>query len=171
MHTILFAKYYTLCCIQWSSRIHFIACSQVGSHDVLKYTAEYDLKYASIFTPSHIPSSHHSMLPDKLSRSIQVNSQYVPRYTSKDILKYTSQHALNNTPHCTWWYTRSHIYSDVGFQAALKHTSNHALKYVPNFMIWFTSNLVGSMLSSLLSRGKILPISPDYMLQYMLLGI
>jgi hypothetical protein len=38
-------------------------------------------------------------------------------------------------------------------------------------MIWYTPNLLGSMLPSLLSRGKTLPISPDYMLPYMLLGI
>jgi hypothetical protein len=38
-------------------------------------------------------------------------------------------------------------------------------------MTWYTPNLLGSMLPSLLSRGKTLPISPDYMLSYMLLGI
>jgi hypothetical protein len=38
-------------------------------------------------------------------------------------------------------------------------------------MTWYTSNLLGSMLPSLLSRGKTLPISPDNMLPYMLLSI
>jgi len=171
MHTILFAKYYTLCCIQRYSRIHFIACFQVGSQDVLKYTAKYDLKYASNSTQLHIPSLLDSMLPGKLSRSVQVHCKYVSRYTSKDILKYTSEHALNNTSNCTWWYTRSSISSYVGFHDALKHTSKHALKYVPNCMTWYTPNLLGSILPSLLSRRKILPMSPHYMLPYMLLGI
>jgi len=75
------------------------------------------------------------MLPGKLSSSIQVHSKYVPQYTSKDILKYTSKHALNNAPNSTsQWYTLSHICSYVGSLDALKHTSKHALKYVPNCM-------------------------------------
>ena len=171
MQTILSAKYYRLCCIHQYSGIHIIACSQVGSQDVLKYTPEYDLKYASNSTRSHILSLFDSFLPCKLSRNIQVHSKYIPMYTSKDILKYTSEHALNNAPNCTWWYTRNHICLYVCFQAALKHTSKHALKYVPNYMPWYTPNLLGSMLPSLLSRGKALPISPDYMLPYILLGI
>ena len=111
------------------------------------------------------------MLPGMLSRSIQVHSKYVHRYTTKDILMYTSEHDLNNTSNCTWWYTRSCICSFVGSQDALKHTCKHALKYVSNSMTWYTPNLLGSMLPSLLSRGKTLPISPDYMLLYILLGI
>jgi hypothetical protein len=134
MDTILFAKYYILCCIQQYSWIHFIAFSQVGSQDVPKYTPEYNLKYVSNSTQSHIPSLLHSMLPGKFSRSVQVHSKYVPGYISTDILKYTSLHALNNAPNSSWWYTRSHICSYVGSQDALKHTSRHALKYVPNCM-------------------------------------
>ena len=171
MHTISFAKYYTLCCIQRYCWIHFIVCSQVGSQDVLKYTPEYNLKYASNSTQLHIPSLLDSMLPGQLSWSVQVHSKYVLRYTSKDILKYTSEHAFNNAPICTCWFTRSHICSYVGSQDALKHTSKHALKYVPYCMTWYTPNLLRSILPSLLSRGKTLPISPDYMLPYMLLGI
>jgi hypothetical protein len=38
-------------------------------------------------------------------------------------------------------------------------------------MIWYTPNLLGSMLPRLLSRGKSLPISADFMLPYMLHGI
>jgi len=51
----------------------------VGSQNVLKYTPEYDLKYASNSTQSYIPSLLDSLLPGKLSRSIQVYSKYVPR--------------------------------------------------------------------------------------------
>jgi len=101
MHSILLTKYYTLCCIQQYSRIHFIACSEVGSQDVLKYTPKYNQKYASKSTQSHILSLLDSMLPGMLSRSIQVHSKYISSYTSKDILMYTSEHALNNTPNCT----------------------------------------------------------------------
>ena len=68
------------------------------------------------------------MLPGKLSRSVQVLSKYVRRYTSKDILNYTSKYALNKAPNCIWWYTRSHISSYVGSQDALRNTSKHALK-------------------------------------------
>jgi hypothetical protein len=171
MQTILFAIYYTLCCIQRYSQMHFFACSQVRSQDVLKYTPEYDFKYASNSTQLHNLSILDSMLPGKLRRSVQVHSKYVPRYTSKDILKYTSKHAFNNAPNCTWWGTHSDIYSYGGSQDALKQTSKNALNYVPNCMTWYTSNLLGSMLPSLLSRGKTLPISPDYMLPYMLLSI
>jgi hypothetical protein len=163
IHTILFTKYYTLCCILQYSRIYFIACSEVGYQDVLMYTPAYNLKYASNSTQSHILSLLDSMLPGKLSRSVQVHSKYVPRYTSKDILKYTSEHAFNNAPNCTWWYTHSHICSYLGSQDALKN--------VPNCMTWYTPNLLGSILPSLLSRGMTIPISPDYMLPYMLLGI
>ena len=168
---MLFAIYYTLCCMQRYSWIHFIACSHVGYQDVLKYTPEYDLKYASNSTQSRIPCLLHYMLEGKLSRSVQVHSKDVPRYTSEDILKYTSEHALNNTPNCTWWYTHSHICSYVGSQDALKHTFKHALKYVPNCITWYTPNLLGSMLPSILSSGKTYPISPDYMVPYILLGI
>jgi hypothetical protein len=73
MHTILFVKYYTLCCIQPYSRIHFIACSQVGAQDVLKYTPVYYLQYAFNSTQLHIPSLLDSMLPGKLSRNIKVH--------------------------------------------------------------------------------------------------
>jgi hypothetical protein len=39
-------------------------------------------------------------------------------------------------------------------------------------MTWYTPNLLGSILPSLLSRGKTLPISPDdTMLPYILLCI
>jgi hypothetical protein len=38
-------------------------------------------------------------------------------------------------------------------------------------MTWYTSNLLGSRPLSLLAIGKTLPISPDYVLPYMLLGI
>jgi len=93
-------------------------------------------------------------------------------YTSKFILKHTSEHTLKDAPNCTWWYTHSHLCSYVGSQDALKHTPKHALKYVPNCITWYTPSLLGSMpLPSSLSRGKTLPISPDYMLPYMLLGI
>ena len=102
MHTILFAKYYALYFIQQYSRIHSIAYFQVDSEDVLKYTPEYNLKYASDnSTKSLIPILLDSILPGKLSISVQVHSKYVPRYTSKDILKYTSEHALHNAPNCT----------------------------------------------------------------------
>jgi hypothetical protein len=171
IHTILFTKYYTLCCIQRYSQIHFIACSQVGAQDIPKYTPEYNLKYASNSTQWHIPSRLDSMLPGKLSRSVQVHSKYVPRYTSKDIPKYIAEQAFNNAPNWTWWYTRSQICSYVGFHDALRYTSKHALKYVSNCITWYTPNLLGSLLLSLLSRGKTLPISLDYMLPYMLLAI
>jgi hypothetical protein len=97
-------------------------------------------------------------------------SLWVTRRVRSFFPVYTSKHAFNNASNCIWWYTCSHICSYVGSQDALKHTSKHALKYVPNCMTWYTPNLLGSMLPSLLSRGKILPISPDYMLPYMLLG-
>jgi hypothetical protein len=171
MHTILFTKYYTLCCNQQYSWMYFITCYRVGYQDVLMYTPEHNLKYASNSTHSHICSLLDSILPGKLSRSIQVHSKYVPRYISKNILKYNSEHDLNNAPNCTWWYTHSHICFYVGSQDSLKHTSKNALKYVPNCMTWYTPNLLGSMLLSLLSRGKTLPISPNYMLPYMVLGI
>ena len=72
------------------------------------------------------------MLPGKLSRYFQVHFKYVPRFTSKYILMYTSEHALKDAPNCTWLYTRSHICCYVGSQDALKYTPKHALKYVPN---------------------------------------
>jgi len=171
MHTISYASYYTLWCNQQHSPIHFIAWSEVSSQDALNYTPEYDFKYASNSTQCHILSLLDSMLPGELSRSVQIHSKYVPRYTSKDTLMYTSEHALKNTPNCTWWYTRSHICSYVGSQDALKHTSKQALKYVPNCITWYTPSLLGSMLPSSLSRGKTLWISNNYMLPYMLLGI
>jgi hypothetical protein len=83
------------------SRIHIIAHSQVGSQNVLEYTPEYNLKYASNSTQSHIPSLLDSMLPGMLSTRVQVHSKYVFMYISKDILKNTSEHALNNAPNCT----------------------------------------------------------------------
>ena len=172
IHTILFTKYYILCCIQQYSRIHFIGCSQVGSQVVVKYTPEYDLQNASNLTQSHIPSLLDSMPPGQLSRSVQAQSKYVPGYTSNDIqLKYTSEQTLNNAPNWTWWYTCSHICSYVVSHNAFEHTSKHALPYVSNCMTWYTPNLLHSMLSCLVSSGKTLPISPAYMLPYMLLGI
>jgi len=75
--------------------------TRVVADDVLKYIPEYDLKYASNSTESHILSLLDSMLPGKLSRSIRVYSKYVARYTSNDILNYTSEHGLNNAPNCT----------------------------------------------------------------------
>jgi hypothetical protein len=110
----------------WYSWVYF--------QDAHKYTPKYNLNYASNSTQLHIPRLLDSMLPGKLSRSIQVHSKYVPMYTSKDILKYTFEHALNNVLNCRWWYTRSYLCSYLGSQAALKNTSKLALKYVPNCM-------------------------------------
>jgi len=111
------------------------------------------------------------MLSGKHSRYFQVNFKYVPRFTCRNILKYTCEHALKDAPNCTWWYTRSHICSYLGSKDALKYIPKHALKYVPNCVIWYTPSLLGFMLPSSLSRGKTLPISPDYMVPCMLLGI
>ena len=110
------------------------------------------------------------MLPGNLRISFQVHSKNVPRYTSKDILKYTSDHTVNNAPNCTCKNIRRPVYSYVGSRDALKHTSNHALKYVSNCIPWNTPSKLGSILPSWLVRGKILPILPDYMPLYMLLG-
>ena len=66
-----------------------------------RVVADDDIKYASNSTQSHILSLHDSMLPDKLSRSVQVHSKYVPKYTSKDIFKYPLEHVLKNAANCT----------------------------------------------------------------------
>ena len=128
--------------------------------------------YASNHTQYHIPRLLYSMLPSKIWRCFQVHSKYFPRYTTKYIPKYNSQQVLKDAAIYTEWYIHSHICSVVGSQDALKHTSKHAHKYVANYMTWYTPTQLGSILPSLLSKGKILPISPDYsMLTCMLLVI
>jgi hypothetical protein len=42
-----------------------------------------------------------------LSRHSQVHSKYASKYSSKDFLKYTPRHALQDVPNCTQWHTPS----------------------------------------------------------------
>jgi len=107
-----------------------------------------------IFPPQHFP----------------MHSKYARMYPTKYILKYTYKHALKDAPNCTPWHTVSYISSQVSSQDAHKHTAKHALKYISNCITWHTPSLLGSMLPSSLSRGKTLPISPDYMLLCLHLG-
>jgi len=57
--------------------IHFIDRFHVDLKDVLNYTPEYDLKYDSIPLITHSKSAY-SMVPGKLSRSLQVHTKLFP---------------------------------------------------------------------------------------------
>jgi hypothetical protein len=103
-----------------------------------------------------------------LTLCFQVHSNYSSRCTSKYILLDTSDQAFMDAPNLTWSYTLSHMYSLVASQDSLKDTLKHAHKYVTNCTVWYSSSILGSMLRSLLSTDKTLPISPVYTFPCML---
>jgi len=113
MQAILYAGYYTSCCIQtW---MHTARCISLHAPKyTLKYTPDCThWRLPACFTiRSQLLSIVHChpaclLLSRALSRYSQVHSEYAPMYTTIYILMYLPRHPLNNAPNCTQWYTPS----------------------------------------------------------------
>jgi hypothetical protein len=100
-----------------------LSVSAFLSHNSFPTTRNVLLLFPSIFVfPSAVtPSLLDYMLPSKVSRHLQIHSEYTPKYTSEYVLKYTPEHAFQDPPNCTRWYTWHS-------QSAWLYASNSALK-------------------------------------------
>jgi len=113
-HAIMCARYYTSCCIQLNSQMHFIVCSQalktlsstlpacltihskVSSQNTLKHTPEYALKYTPKCTRWHTPSLLDCTLPSKLSRCSHAHSRACSQVHAPE-----ARHSLSHLTICS----------------------------------------------------------------------
>jgi hypothetical protein len=147
---------YTPNCSQWHTFSLLDLRSQVSSQDALMYT----------------PSTFSSTLPACFTICSQVAS-------SQDISKYTLS-ILPSTPLSAFSSTHPGMFSrtlpialngtlPVCLTVCFQLSSQDAPKHIPNCTWWYIPSLLHSTLSSILSTGKTLPISLDYMIPCMLL--